>query len=132
MLSAFLDSTRRGLSRHTLLFYQRCLRKATGIGLIRESINRLLSSSGCGNGEFAQEQPGYWSEQIENPEDKRIISLFANSGQIYDAGYFTLRNIYNYYAAYNQRYRNKSQYQYFLIAFIFEQYRRKTANNHGI
>ena len=53
MLSAFLDSRRQGLSRHTLLFYQRCPRKATGTEPTTEGITHFLSSLTCGNGKFA-------------------------------------------------------------------------------
>jgi len=53
MLDAFLDSRRQGLSDHTMLFYQRCLRKAIGIELTAEGINNFLASLSCGNGKFS-------------------------------------------------------------------------------
>ena len=53
MLSTFLDSRRQGLSKHTLLFYQRCLSKAIWTELTTEGINHFLSSLSCGNGKFA-------------------------------------------------------------------------------
>ena len=53
MLSAFLDSRRQGLSKHTRLFYHRCLSKAIGIKLTGQGINSFLSSLTCGNGKFA-------------------------------------------------------------------------------
>ena len=36
LLSAFPVSSRRSLSKHTLLFYHRCLSKATGMYLIHK------------------------------------------------------------------------------------------------
>ena len=53
MLSDFLNSRRQGLSKHTLLFYQRCLGKAIGIELTAAGVNNFLSSLTCGNGKFA-------------------------------------------------------------------------------
>jgi site-specific recombinase XerD len=53
MLSDFLNSRRQGLSKHTLLFYQRCLGKAIGVELTSQGINKFLSSLTCGNGKFA-------------------------------------------------------------------------------
>ncbi len=52
MLSDFLNSRRQVLSRHTLLFYQRCLGKAIGTELTTEGVNHFLSSLSCGNGKF--------------------------------------------------------------------------------
>jgi hypothetical protein len=49
MFSDFLDSRRQGLSKLTLLFYQRCLSKAIGVELTAEGINHFLSSLNCGN-----------------------------------------------------------------------------------
>jgi hypothetical protein len=37
LLSAFLVSSRRSLSKHTLLFYHRCLSKATGMYLTHKT-----------------------------------------------------------------------------------------------
>lgn len=53
MLSDFLNSRRQGLSKNTLLFYQRCLSKAIGMELTPQGINAFLSSLTCGNGKFA-------------------------------------------------------------------------------
>jgi len=53
MLSDFLSSRRQGLSKHTLLFYQRCLSKAIEIELTAQGINSFLSSLAYGNGKFA-------------------------------------------------------------------------------
>ena len=53
ILEDFLKSRRQGLSRHTLLFYQRCLSKAIGIELTAEGINQFLTNLKCGNGKFA-------------------------------------------------------------------------------
>jgi hypothetical protein len=49
MLDNFLDSRRQGLSKHTLLFYQRCLSKANGAELTTEGMNYFLSSLTYGN-----------------------------------------------------------------------------------
>lgn len=53
MLSVLLVSRRQGISKHTLLFYQRCFNKAIGIELTSEGISTLLSSLSCGNGKHA-------------------------------------------------------------------------------
>ena len=53
IIDDFLDSRRQGTSNHTLLFYQRCLSKATGMELTAQGINGFLSSLTCGNGKFA-------------------------------------------------------------------------------
>ena len=53
MLSDFLSSRRQDLSKHTLLFYQRCLSKAIGTELTTGGINHFLSSLSCDNGKFA-------------------------------------------------------------------------------
>ena len=53
MLSDFLNSRRQGLSKNTLVFYQRCLSKAIGIDLTASGINNFLASLTCGNGKFA-------------------------------------------------------------------------------
>ena len=53
MLFDFLKSRRQGLSKNTLLFYQRCLSKAIDIDLTAAGINNFLASLPCGNGKFA-------------------------------------------------------------------------------
>ena len=53
MLSAFLKSRRQGISKNTLLFYQRCLSKAIDIELTPEGITSFLSSLSCSNGKHA-------------------------------------------------------------------------------
>jgi len=49
MLDTFLASRRQGMSKHTLLFYQRCLSKAIGIELSPQGISLFLASLRCGN-----------------------------------------------------------------------------------
>ena len=39
ILSTFLASRRQGISKYTILFYQRCLNRATGIELTPEGVN---------------------------------------------------------------------------------------------
>jgi integrase/recombinase XerC len=49
MLDAFLASRRQGMSKHTLLFYQRCLSKAISIELSPQGISLFLANLRCGN-----------------------------------------------------------------------------------
>jgi len=49
LLEAFLKSRRQGTSKHTLLFYQRCLSKAINTELSSQGINSFLNSLNCGN-----------------------------------------------------------------------------------
>jgi integrase/recombinase XerD len=76
MLSDFLNSRRQGLSKHTLLFYQRCLSKAIGINITPEGINNFLASLTCGNGKFAYFRAirvlCYWLHRHRHIEDNPI------------------------------------------------------------
>jgi len=49
MVSAFTTSRRQGISRHTVLFYQRCLSKAIGMELTPQGISSFLANLDCGN-----------------------------------------------------------------------------------
>jgi integrase len=53
IVEAFLKSRRQGISKNTVLFYQRCLTKAIGIDLTPTAINWFLSTLSCKNGKFA-------------------------------------------------------------------------------
>ena len=59
MLSASLSYTRKGISSHMLLFYHRCLNKATDMELSIQGINDFSSSPKCGKVKFAYRGIGF-------------------------------------------------------------------------